>query len=250
VLPDTGSVQVLGIDVARAPLRARSLLGLAPQELALYPTATARENLQLFAGLYGLPRRDAERRAGQLADDLVLSDVMDRRVRDLSGGQQRRLQAASAMLHRPPVLLLDEPTVGADPITRDALLAVVRAAADEGAAVVYTTHYLPELDTLEATLAVADHGRIVARGDRAALLATVPGHAVLEFDCLPAALAVPTDGSVNIHREDRRLTITAPEPAAVLAPLLAAQPEVTTHLRAIEVHPPTLDDLYRHLVRS
>ena len=79
------------------------------------------------------------------------------------------------MIHRPRVLLLDEPTVGADPITRDALLAVVREAADEGAAVVYTTHYLPELDTLDATLAVADHGRVVARGSRAELLATVSG---------------------------------------------------------------------------
>jgi len=248
VLTDAGSVQILGIDVATA--RARSLLGLAPQELALYPTATARENLYLFAGLYGLRRRHAHRRVGQLAEDLVLGDVMDRRVRDLSGGQQRRLQAAAAMIHRPPVLLLDEPTVGADPVTRDALLATVRTAANEGAAVVYTTHYLPELDTLEATLAVADHGRILARGDRAALLATVPGHAVVEFDCLPAALAVSTYGPVEIRREDRRLTITATEPAAALVPLLAAHPDATAHLRGIELRPPTLDDLYRHLVRS
>src|SRR6202020_453764 len=109
------------------------------------------------------------RRIGQLADALVLGDVLDRRVRDLSGGQQRRLQAASAMIHRPRVLLLDEATVGADPITRDALLAVVRPPADDGAPVVYTTHYRLELDTLDATLAVADHGRVVARGSRAEL---------------------------------------------------------------------------------
>ena len=164
------------MDASQRPARVRPILGLAPQELALYPTATARENLFAFAGLYGLRRREARRRIGQLADPLVLGEVLDRRVRDLSGGQQRRLQAATAMIHRPRVLLLDEPTVGADPITRDALLAVVRAAAaEEGTAVVYTTHYLPELDTLGATLAVADHGRVVARGSRAELLATVPG---------------------------------------------------------------------------
>jgi ABC-2 type transport system ATP-binding protein len=250
VLPDTGSVQVLGVDVTRAKARARSLLGLAPQELALYPTATARENLHLFAGLYGLRRCEAKRRVGQLANDLVLDDVMDRRVRDLSGGQQRRLQTATAMLHHPPVLLLDEPTVGADPVTRDALLRVVRAAANEGAAIVYTTHYLPELDTLEATLAVADRGRVVARGERATLLATVPGHAVIEFDCQPVAMAVPTGGALDTRRKDRRVTITAHEPAAALAALLAAHPDATAHLRAIELHPPTLDDLYRHLVCS
>ena len=175
VSPDAGAVSVNGMDASRAAARVRPILGLAPQELALYPTATARENLFAFAGLYGLRRRDARPRIAELADDLVLGDVLDRRVRALSGGQQRRLQAATAMLHRPRVLLLDEPTVGADPITRDALLAVVRAAARDGAAVLYTTHYLPELDTLNATVAVADHGRIVARGSRAELLATVPG---------------------------------------------------------------------------
>jgi ABC-2 type transport system ATP-binding protein len=173
---DAGLVTVAGIDAARSPGRVRPLLGLAPQELALYPTATARENLFVFAGLYGMRRREARQRIRQLADALVLGEVLGRRVRDLSGGQQRRLQAATAMLHRPRLLLLDEPTVGADPVTRDALLAAVRAAAADGAAVVYATHYLPELDTLNATLAVADHGRIVARGDRAELLATVPGH--------------------------------------------------------------------------
>lgn len=195
VTPDAGTVRVDGMNASRAVDRVRPILGLAPQELALYPTATARENLFAFAGLYGLRRRDARRRIDQLAAALVLGDVLDRRVRDLSGGQQRRLQAATAMIHQPRVLLLDEPTVGADPITRDALLAVVRAAARDGAAVVYTTHYLPELDTLGATLAVADHGRVVARGSRAELLATVPGS-------------------------------------------------------GDELHPPTLDDLYRHLVSA
>ena len=177
VAPDSGLVRVAGMDVARYRAEVRALLGLAPQELALYPTATARENLYVFAGLYGLPRREARHRIGPLAEALVLGGVLDRRVRDLSGGQQRRLQAATAMLHRPRLLLLDEPTVGADPVTRDALLAAVRAVAADGAAVVYTTHYLPELDTLQATLAIADRGRVVARGDRAALLATVPDRA-------------------------------------------------------------------------
>lgn len=195
VTPDAGAVRVDGLNASEAAARVRPILGLAPQELALYPTATARENLFAFAGLYGLRRRDARRRIDELAGSLALGDVLDRRVRDLSGGQQRRLQAATAMVHRPRVLLLDEPTVGADPITRDALLSVVRAAAGEGAAVVYTTHYLPELDTLDATLAVADHGRVVARGSRAELLATVPGS-------------------------------------------------------GDELHPPTLDDLYRHLVSA
>lgn len=224
--PDAGTVTVAGT----TPLRARGTVGLAPQELALYPSATARENLLLFAGLYGVPRRDAMPRIASLAEELALDDVLDRRVKDLSGGQQRRVQTATALVHRPRLLLLDEPTVGADPITRDAVLAAVRARAADGAAVVYTTHYLPELETLEATLAVADQGTVIARGDRSALLADVPGRAVVAFD-------------------DRVVVITDPDPASVVMSTIAGRPDAAAHLRGIELHQPTIDDLYRHLVR-
>jgi ABC-2 type transport system ATP-binding protein len=174
---DDGSITVAGVDVGARPRAARALLGLAPQELGLYPTATARENLALFAALHGLRRGPARAATQRVARQLLLEDVLDRRVGTLSGGQQRRVQAATAMIHRPPVLLLDEPTVGADPVTREALLGAVRAAADDGAAIVYATHYLPELDVLRATLAVADHGRVVARGERDELRAAVAGPA-------------------------------------------------------------------------
>ena len=185
---DAGRITVAGIDVARRPRRARAALGWAPQELALYLTATVRENLLLFGAMNGLSRRDATRRAVDLGAGLELADVLDRRVRDLSGGQQRRVQAATAMMHRPAVLLLDEPTVGADPITRQAVLAVVRAIADEGTAVVYTTHYLPELDVLDASVAVAKEGRVVARGDRAELLASVKDRVVPRDGCAQPTL--------------------------------------------------------------
>jgi ABC-2 type transport system ATP-binding protein len=168
---DRGSIVIAGFDAASAPREARARLGLAPQELAIYPTASPRENLALFAGLHGLSRAEARRATQRVARDLCLEDVLDRRLGTLSGGQQRRVQAATAMIHRPAVLLLDEPTVGADPVTRASLLAAVRSAADDGAAVVYTTHYLPELDVLGATLAIADHGTVVARGARHELLA-------------------------------------------------------------------------------
>jgi ABC-2 type transport system ATP-binding protein len=245
---DAGAVTVAGYDAARQRRQARRLLGLAPQELAIYPTATARENLLLFAGLQGLKRAEAQRRAEDLAGAMALSAVLDRRVRDLSGGQQRRLQAATAMIHRPPVLILDEPTVGADPTTREALLAVVRSAADDGAAVVYTTHYLPELDLLDATLAVASRGRIIARGPRAALLASVPGHAELMFSGPPPQLTLPAPADARICVEAERMTITSADPAALLASLISAHPETAGRLRAIDLRPPTLDDLYRSLV--
>jgi ABC-2 type transport system ATP-binding protein len=170
VRADAGTVTVAGADVAREPRRARARLGLAPQALALHPSATLREHLELFGALAGMRRRAVAAETAELVAALALDGLLDRRVALLSGGQQRRVQAACALLHRPPVLVLDEPTAGADPLTRDALLATVRARADAGATVLYATHYLPELEPLDATVAVLARGRVVARGDRRAIL--------------------------------------------------------------------------------
>ena len=145
---------------------------MAGQEIALYPTATVRENLRFFGRVHGLRGRSLRGAVDEVAVALRLTGSLGDRVATLSGGQRRRVHAAVALLHRPAVLLLDEPTVGADPASREALLAAVRARADEGAAVCYTTHYLPELDLLDATVALADAGRVVLRGSRADLPAT------------------------------------------------------------------------------
>jgi ABC-2 type transport system ATP-binding protein len=155
VRPDGGQVSVGGIDARRDPRGARRLLGAAPQEQALYVSATVRDNLRLFGALAGLRRAGLRRAIDDVASELLLTGVLDQRAGLLSGGQRRRTQAAAALLGAPPLLLLDEPTAGADPDTRAALLAAVRARAAAGAAVLYTTHYLPELADLGATLAVA-----------------------------------------------------------------------------------------------
>ncbi len=174
IRPDRGTVRIAGFDMARDPRRAQSRLGLAGQELALYPTATVAENLRFFGGLYGLRGRRLRGEIDEVAATMRLTDLLRRRVGTLSGGQQHRVHAAVALLHRPAVLLLDEPTAGADPASRQALLNTVRARAADGATVCYTTHYLPELDILDATVALADAGRVVVRGTRAQLLAALP----------------------------------------------------------------------------
>ena len=164
VRPDEGRVMISGIDAAAHPRRARAVTGVSPQETALYPAATVREHLRLFGGLAGLRSRELRRAIADIAEAMVLTDVLDQPAGLLSGGQRRRTQAATALITRPLLLLLDEPTAGADPVTRSALLAVVRQRAAEGAAVVYTTHYLPEVAELGATIAFARDGRVVARG--------------------------------------------------------------------------------------
>ena len=246
---DAGTLRVSGVDVASAPREARAALGWAPQELALYPTITARENLLAFGALGGLGSREATQRIAELAVALELTNVLDRPLGKLSGGQQRRVQAATAMVHRPAVLLLDEPTVGADPITRQAVLSAVRSMADEGCAVVYTTHYLPELEVLDASIAVVKGGRVIARGNRTDLLASVPGRAVLRYAGIPPPLGVHVSGARAIQIDGSDVTITATDPAGCVATLLASHAADVDRLRAIELSPPTLDDLYRQLLQ-
>ncbi len=170
--PDGGEVRIDGVDVIAEPAAAAAKVGIAPQETGIYRVLTVRENLEFFAELSGLGRADRRRRAEEVAEQLELAALLDRRATNLSGGEARRLHTACALVHAPPLLLLDEPTVGADVATRNQLIASVRRLADEGAAVVYTTHYLPEVEALDAEIVVIDQGRILARGTRSELVAT------------------------------------------------------------------------------
>jgi ABC-2 type transport system ATP-binding protein len=162
--PDSGTVAVFGQDPRRGPDGPRSLVGFAPQELAVYPPLSARENLILFAELAGLRGADRNRRIAETADALGLRGLLDRRVGALSGGMQRRLHVAIAFLHRPPLVLLDEPSAGFDVDGRSGLLHAVVDAAAAGAAVLYSTNRLDEAEELNRCVAILDRGKVVARG--------------------------------------------------------------------------------------
>jgi ABC-2 type transport system ATP-binding protein len=222
---------------------ARRLIGVAPQELALYVSATVRDNLRLFGALAGLRRRALDRAVGQVAEELQLTDVLGRRAGLLSGGQRRRTQAATALVGGAPLLLLDEPTAGADPQTRAALLEAVRARAAAGAAVLYTTHYLPELTDLRATLAVARSGRIIARGGQETLIKGLPGELRLRLDGAPGRRNLPGSLARRARTVDGELRITSTDPPADLAALLSTGCSPVS----VDVRRPDLDDLYRAL---
>jgi ABC-2 type transport system ATP-binding protein len=187
--PDTGSVQVAGVDALRKPHAARARLGLAPQELGIYPTLSVRDNLRFHGELAGLRRTALTRRVAEVADALALGDLLRRAARELSGGEARRLHTAMSVIGRPQLLLLDEPTTGADVGMRVQLLELVRTLAAEGAAVCYSTHYLQEVEQLGASVAIIDAGRIVARGPLRTLVAAHGSAAIeLRFDGPPPRL--------------------------------------------------------------
>jgi len=227
--PDSGTVHVDGVDVARSPKRAQRLIGFAPQETGVYPILTVRDNLRFFAGLAGLRRRDACDRIDEVGAALGLDALFARRAAELSGGERRRLHTAIALLHRPRLVLLDEPTTGADVRTRNEILQLVRKLADDGSAVVYSTHYLHEIEALDATVAFIDQGRIVARGEMSELVQRYGVSALeLTFDArVPVAARVVTDDPARV--------------AATLLPRLGAD---AAALRGIEVVQPSLESVF------
>lgn len=162
--PDAGTVRVLGADPTVRARATRRAIGVAPQEIGVYPQLTVSANLRAFAELYGTRPRAARVRAGELLAPFALTDLADRPAGRLSGGEQRRLHAAIALVNRPRLAIFDEPTAGADPSTREHILQAVRDLAEEGTAVVYTTHYLPEVERLDADIALLEAGRVIARG--------------------------------------------------------------------------------------
>jgi ABC-2 type transport system ATP-binding protein len=238
---DRGTVLVGGIDVARAPDRAQRLLGLAPQETGVYLPLTVRDNLRFFAGLAGLRRNELRRRVDEVADTLGLAPLMDRTASELSGGERRRLHTAMALVHRPRLVLLDEPTTGADVRTRAEILGLVRRLAADGSAVVYSTHYLHEVEELDATVAVIDHGRIVARGSVADLVRASGSSALeLRFEGTVPDAARPPGAVID----GTTVRVPADDPAGVAAGILARLGDDATALRSLEVLHPSLESVF------
>jgi len=162
--PSSGRVRVCGHDVVREARRARACIGVVPQELALYEDLNATDNVRYWGAAYRMRGRELERRVGEVLELTGLADRAREPVKKLSGGMKRRLNFGCGIVHRPRVLLLDEPTVGVDPQSRVRLLDMVREQASSGTCVLYTTHYMEEAQALCNRLAVMDHGRILAAG--------------------------------------------------------------------------------------
>jgi linearmycin/streptolysin S transport system ATP-binding protein len=254
--PDAGTAAIAGRATDRDSAAVRREIGLVPQTLAVYPTLTARENLRFFARLLGLAR-SATRAAVERTLVLVgLEERADDVVATFSGGMQRRLNLACGLLHGPRVLLLDEPTVGVDPQSRERIFTTIRAQAAAGAAVLYSTHYMEEAERLCDRVVLVDHGRTVASGTPAALVRRLGGGFRLEVvtpDPLaagwlaglagayeePATRAAPPARGHRAHVAVDRLD-TAPR---VLERAAAAGGEVLE----FHVHQPDLQDVFLEL---
>lgn len=169
--PTSGSIRIGGYDVVQDGVRARGSVGVIPQELAIYPEISARQNLEYWGAVQGLSREQLAERIEPILDRVGLSARAKEPVKNFSGGMKRRLNIAVGLIHDPKVLLMDEPTVGVDPQSRTHILDLIRERARAGVAILYTTHYMSEAEELCDQLAIIDHGKVIAQGTLEELLA-------------------------------------------------------------------------------
>jgi ABC-2 type transport system ATP-binding protein len=177
--PDAGSVMVGGYDLWQSPRQAKAVLGLVPQEVAVYEELSAWDNLSFWGGLYGVPRAELKKNIQEVLEKVGLADRSREAVSRFSGGMKRRLNLAIALVHRPRVILLDEPTVGIDPQSRNAILEFIREIARQGATILLTTHHLEEAEQLCDRIAIMDHGRLLQTGSVAELAKVVGDREVI-----------------------------------------------------------------------
>ena len=236
---DAGVVEVDGLDVLRHSAAVRRRIGLAPQDTGIYPVVSARRNLLLFGELAGLGRAELRMRVAEVAEALDITDLLDRQAGQLSGGQKRRLHTAIALLHRPRLLLLDEATTGADVETRGHILELVKRLAADGSAVLYSTHYLAEVETLECSAAILDQGQVIARGDVRRL---VDAHAMTVVELVFSGDAPPVAFGDGASTDGNRVRLPTRDPAATLVEVMPRLPAGA--LTSIEIVKPSLEGVY------
>jgi ABC-2 type transport system ATP-binding protein len=252
--PDAGKATVAGFDVVRQADAVRAVIGLSGQYAAVDENLTGRENLWLFGRLYGLSSRDATARGSELLEEFDLVDAADRTVKTYSGGMRRRLDLGSALIGRPRLLFLDEPTTGLDPRSRLGMWEVIRNLVREGATLLLTTQYLEEADELADTIAVVDHGKIIARGTADELKSQVGGErievVVHDRGAMARAielLARDAGSDCTVDEHTRRLTVPARGGAQTLIHIVRDLDEAGITIDDIALRRPTLDDVFLSL---
>jgi ABC-2 type transport system ATP-binding protein len=250
--PDAGAVSVSGTAISTRSTKGKGDIGLVPQDLAIYPDLTASENLKFFGRLYGMAADTLSVRIDEVLEVVGLTDRRDDLVKEYSGGMKRRLNIGIGLLHKPQLLILDEPTVGVDPQSRNSILESVEQLSAEGMAVLYTTHYMEEAERLCDRVAIIDEGSIKAEGTRRELVAMVGEHDRISVSAggdlnVAAEAARGLEGVLKVSPSDHQLEILASDASSLLPGLLSTITASGASIVGVEVVEPNLEAVFLHL---
>lgn len=252
--PTSGTVSVDGHDVQRDPMAVRNVIGVAPQELALYDDLTAHENLRFWGEMRGLHGAELAR---EIDEKLALMELTDRakdRVNTFSGGMKRRLNLAVGLLGHPKLLMLDEPTVAIDPQSRRYILDWVKKLREQGVTILYTTHYMEEAQELSDRIGIIDHGKLIALGTLDELTQLVGEHETLRLQLLQeeggvdlAAALQPLEGVIQASSTDGEVLVNVTSAEETLAAVIGTATGLGLSVRTIEIREPNLEAVFLHL---
>jgi ABC-2 type transport system ATP-binding protein len=247
---EKGEAYVTGIDVKQDPQTVRKMIGYVSQKGGSDIAATGRENLILQGRLYGLSKQETLSQAESLIDSFALKDCIDRFVSTYSGGQRRRLDIALAMMHKPQILFLDEPTNGLDPQSRDNLWSKILELKEKGVTIFLTSHYLDEVDALADSLAIMDHGKIVAQGTPTLLKEKISGDIItigIHKNLHSQAISLFNDKKSflrDTHSEDQALRLYVDKGASALPQILRLLDQANIEFETIQMSVPSLNDVF------
>lgn len=250
--PDAGEVAVAGTAISPSSIAGKAAIGLVPQDLAIYPDLTGTENLSFFGRLYGMKGDQLSTRVDEVLEVIGLTDRKDDLTKEFSGGMKRRLNIGIGLLHRPKLLILDEPTVGVDPQSRNSILESVESLSAEGMAVLYTTHYMEEAERLCDRVAIIDEGTIKAEGTRRELVSMVGGRDRITITAtgdISRATQVSREisGVFEASQSDQGLEVLADEASSLLPELLSRIAAAGAVITGVEVVEPNLEAVFLYV---
>ncbi|WP_432662928.1 ABC transporter ATP-binding protein [Wukongibacter baidiensis] len=250
--PNYGDIIYKGKSILKEPRVLQKSLGVVPQDIALYPTLTGNENLRFWGNVYGLKGKELKRRIEEVAEIIGIKDRLKDKIEKYSGGMKRRINIGSALLHKPELLIMDEPTVGIDPQSRNHILDTVLELNREGMTIIYTSHYMEEVEYLCSRISIMDKGKIIASGTKEELIDTIKGskRISLSFDRITEKLIggikeISYIDKVEIIEEEIVLTTVNGE--TIFKDILSKVSETDSNIISIDVKNPNLEEVFLHL---
>ncbi|OZB92963.1 ABC transporter ATP-binding protein [Paenibacillus sp. XY044] len=247
--PSSGEIRILDRDITKQSRFAKLNLGIVPQDLAIYEDMTAYENVSFFAGLYGLRGNQLKERTEEALDFVGLSDKAKSMPKNFSGGMKRRLNIACAIAHKPKLIIMDEPTVGIDPQSRNYILTSVRNLNESGCTIIYTSHYMEEVEEICSRIAIVDHGKIIAEGTKEQLKSTITDVKDIRIEvksAQPAAAgslkAIP--GVRTVLQEENVIRIHSDAAVDNLNRILKQLMDDGMEIRSVEEQAPNLETVF------